>query len=32
MNMDMAQRRATFPLDSYDVPANQLIIRGGLLK
>jgi len=32
MNMDMAQRRATFPLDSYDVPVNQLIIRGGLLK
>ena len=31
MNMDMAQRRATFPLDSYDVPVNQLIIRGGLL-
>ena len=32
MNMDMAQRRATYPLDSYDVPVNQLIIRGGLLK
>lgn len=32
MNMDMAQRRATFPLDSYDVPVNQLIIRGGLLE
>lgn len=26
--MDAAQRRATFPLDSYDVPVDQLIIRG----
>jgi len=26
------QRLATFPEDSYDVPMNQLIIRGGLLK
>jgi len=25
----MAQRRATFPLDSYDVPVDQLIVRGG---
>lgn len=31
LNMDAAQRRATFPEDSYDVPINQLIIRG-LLK
>jgi hypothetical protein len=29
--LDAAQRRATFPLDSYDVPVDQLIIRG-LLK
>ena len=28
MNMDATQRRATFPADSYDVPLNQLIIRG----
>lgn len=28
MNMDMAQRLNTFPEDSYDVPVNQLIIRG----
>lgn len=27
MNMDAAQRRATFPEDSYDVPINQLIVR-----
>lgn len=27
INMDSAQRRATFPVDSYDVPLNQLIIR-----
>lgn len=27
MNMTPAERRATFPLDSYDVPINQLIIR-----
>jgi len=31
MNMDAAQRRATFPEDSYDVPIDKLIIRGGLL-
>lgn len=29
--LDAAQRRALFPEDSYDVPINQLIIRG-LLK
>ncbi len=28
MNMDAAQRRATFPEDSYDVPINSLILRG----
>lgn len=27
MNMDAAQRRDVFPLDSYDVPIDQLIIR-----
>lgn len=27
MNMTPVERRATFPLDSYDVPINQLIIR-----
>lgn len=27
MGMDAAQRRATFPLDSYDIPANQLIVK-----
>jgi hypothetical protein len=32
LGMDMAQRRATFPLDSYDVPVNQLIVRGLLGK
>lgn len=26
--LDAAQRRALFPEDSYDVPINQLIIRG----
>ena len=26
--LDAAQRRALFPADSYDVPLNQLIIRG----
>ena len=31
MNMNAAQRRDVFPLDSYDVPIDQLIIRGGLL-
>lgn len=29
MNMDAAQRRATFPADSYDVPIDQLIIKDG---
>ena len=29
--LDSAQRRALFPEDSYDVPMNQLIVRG-LLK
>lgn len=28
LGMDAAQRRATFPEDSYDVPINQLIVRG----
>lgn len=28
MNMNAAQRRELFPLDSYDVPVDQLIIRG----
>ena len=28
MPLDAAQRRATFPADSYDVPLNQLILRG----
>ena len=28
MNMNAAQRREVFPLDSYDVPVDQLIIRG----
>ena len=27
LGMDAAQRRATFPEDSYDVPVNQLIVR-----
>lgn len=27
MNMTPAERRATFPLDSYDVPIDQLIVR-----
>jgi hypothetical protein len=31
MNMNMAQRREVFPLDSYDVPIDQLIVRRGLL-
>lgn len=29
MNMDASQRRATYPLDSYDVPVDQLITRYG---
>lgn len=29
MNMNAAQRREVFPLDSYDVPVNQLIVRYG---
>jgi len=28
MNMNMDQRLNTYPLDSYDVPVDQLIIRG----
>ncbi|MFZ9372375.1 MAG: LPD23 domain-containing protein, partial [Limnohabitans sp.] len=28
MNMGPAERRATFPYDSYDVPVDQLIVRG----
>lgn len=28
MNMNMEQRLNTYPLDSYDVPIDQLIIRG----
>lgn len=28
MPLDAAQRRALFPEDSYDVPLNQLIVRG----
>lgn len=28
MNMTPAERRATFPYDSYDVPVNELIVRG----
>lgn len=28
MNMNMEQRLNTYPLDSYDVPVDQLIIRG----
>jgi hypothetical protein len=28
MNLTPAQRRATFPEESYDVPLNELIIRG----
>lgn len=28
MNMTPAERRAMFPYDSYDVPVNQLIVRG----
>lgn len=32
MNMDAAQRRAIFPEDSYDVPMDQLIIRGNPLQ
>jgi hypothetical protein len=31
MNMNMAQRREVFPLDSWDVPLDQLIVRRGLL-
>lgn len=27
MNMNSLQRRETFPLDSYDVPINELIVR-----
>jgi hypothetical protein len=30
--LDAAQRRALFPEDSYDVPVNQLIVRGLLGK
>lgn len=30
--MNMEQRLNTYPLDSYDVPVDQLIIRGSLLK
>jgi hypothetical protein len=29
MNMNEAQRRATYPLDSFDVPVDQLITRYG---
>ena len=29
MNMNAAQRREVFPLDSYDVPLEQLIVRWG---
>jgi Large polyvalent protein associated domain 23 len=29
MNMDAGQRRATYPLDSFDVPVDQLITRFG---
>ena len=29
MNMDMPQRLATFPEDSFDVPMDQLIVRYG---
>lgn len=32
MNMNAAQRREVYPFDSYDVPVDQLIIRGGLLS
>jgi len=28
MNMDMPQRLENYPLDSYDVPLDQLIVRG----
>jgi len=28
MNMTPEQRRAMFPEESYDVPINELIIRG----
>lgn len=31
MNMNAAQRREVYPFDSYDVPVDQLIVRG-LLK
>lgn len=31
MNMNAAQRREVYPFDSYDVPLDQLIVRGGLL-
>lgn len=31
MNMNAAQRREVYPFDSYDVPVDQLIVRGGLL-
>lgn len=32
MNMTPAERRATFPFDSYDVPVDQLIVRGLLSR
>lgn len=32
MNMTPAERRATFPYDSYDVPVDQLIVRGLLSR
>ena len=31
MNLNAQQRRELFPLDSYDVPVDQLIVRRGLL-
>lgn len=31
MNMNAEQRREVYPFDSYDVPVDQLIVRGGLL-
>ena len=30
-DMTPEQRRATYPLDSFDVPQDELIVRGGLL-
>ena len=30
-DMTPEQRRATYPMDSYDVPQDELIVRGGLL-